>query len=427
MSRLDLFVENPQHKELLDSTKLADAAAWGAKGFTLLAAVLTFFGIKDGFLDRVLRADTTAAMWVFVMVGLGLLCALFAAAFTATYRLSGFWLLLAVGLLASLTLIVVPNVRKTNVPGFTGGLTLLVGCFLLAAAVAALVWKISVPLTAGVLVLGVAATAFGLYGATKIAVVSRTAPVSPQVTAALESDDAGTSVKVTVSAGQREGSPLVVVVRAMPRTMDTAASAATTSGGADSGTEELVGRAVLVSDSDGQTTGSAVFPLQADRWSTLRVGFCQLEREDQPPRGFRSYFGFSEDPPELDVDALCTSADDAAFRERVLLDLSPSPGLQVAAALTSPAADQLQAAVTASSIPEGTVLEARVARQRGAETATFATATLLPDAAGAASTTAAPVAVATGDVVSVCYRACPAGAECDEDWVQIATTAVLAP
>jgi hypothetical protein len=236
----------PQQSGSILVEKLEDASRWAAAGFSTVTAVLLFFGVKEGVLDQAVRQNPFATLCVFILLGVGVLSALFAGAIAPHVRVRLWGILAAIAAMLLLTALFLPNldvVRDVEAlldKGASGdawqelakkiGWTL-AGLFVAGAAVAlplffvryletdsrwdlagwlasalvlaiaigaaffnarlqtrlsvaagavmllAIAWsfaqKISLPAAAGVIILGVAATSLGLYGAAKLSVGSK--------------------------------------------------------------------------------------------------------------------------------------------------------------------------------------------------------------------------------------------------------------
>ncbi|MCK9824727.1 hypothetical protein NOCD_14675 [Nocardioides cavernae] len=140
---------------LLQPDKLDDAIKWAAAGFTALAAVLAFLGYKEGVLDQALRIYPAASIAVLVLLGIGVVGALFARAVDPRARFL-VWSLLALLLLmlfsASLFLPDIGDLSRgapliDKPSGFALGQLYkplglaLVVLFLIAAVVSAALWE----------------------------------------------------------------------------------------------------------------------------------------------------------------------------------------------------------------------------------------------------------------------------------------------
>jgi hypothetical protein len=269
--------------------KLEGASKWAAGGFSAAAGLLLFFGVKEGVLDQAIRLNPFATLCVFILLGIGVLSALFAGAIAPIVRMRLWGIIAAVAVMLLLTALFLPNldvvrdVEDLLDEGTAGGapdwlkrlLFVLAALVVTAAAVAlplfvvrhqnthhemdrvvwilsalillaavgyaffnarlqtrlsvaagailllAIAWtfaeKVSLPAAAGVIILGVAATSLGLYGAAKLSVGSKIAAVDPQVSASLEQADGQTTLKIMAVASRMSGRKLLITVAGVPR------------------------------------------------------------------------------------------------------------------------------------------------------------------------------------------------------------------
>jgi hypothetical protein len=359
---------------LFDADGLDSATTWTAAGFTALTAVLTFFGIKEGILDRLLRANQTAALWIFILIGLGLVLGLATPALKKDVRMPAFPLVLALLVLTLLTLHFLPNVEGEKKDSATNTLALGVLVFLGAAALALLFIKAHLPLVVAVLAVAVTATSMGLYGAAKLSVLSTTFTGDSRVTAALEKNDSGEQVKVGVLANRTENKILELDVFGVV-------------GDPNSSGEGLIGRARLAPDDAGAIDASLVFPVAASQWDWISVRAC--------------------DPPQC-----------ASSAERVGLSGGRGSGqlLGISGTLSRGAPDAgINASLVADHVPGGCTVVALVYRLPAAGEPVLAyTASLRPDAAGAATWTPANLPGSTGERLSLRFlvSASPGGKSC---------------
>jgi hypothetical protein len=342
-------------KNLILVGKLDGASKWAAAGFSSVTALLLFFGVKEGVLDQAIRLDPFATLCVFMLLGVGVLCALFASAINPVKRLHLWTLLAAIAAMLVLTAVFLPNldffkgaeedvrellpegvparapeisarvniwrwilivavaflalrafVVRWRVPSWTSrwdaailvlsgilltatgfkllnegararvlfwgwilivalaflalpvlfvkwrdsdtrsrwdGVFLLVasgvllaatglaiagasrqtrlsvatGALLLGATAWSFAHKYALPAVAGVIVLGVAATSLGLYGAAKVSVGTKIIAVTPQVSASLEQEGGQTFLKVVAVASRMRDAKLLISVAGTPR------------------------------------------------------------------------------------------------------------------------------------------------------------------------------------------------------------------
>jgi hypothetical protein len=94
--------------------KLDGALTWAAAGFTALAGLLTFFGLKEGTLDQSLRLYPAATICVFVLLGLGVVATLFAKAIHPGSRLRVWALIAAIILMLLCASVFLPNLGDAS-------------------------------------------------------------------------------------------------------------------------------------------------------------------------------------------------------------------------------------------------------------------------------------------------------------------------
>jgi hypothetical protein len=89
--------------------KLEDASKWAAGGFSVATALLVFFGVKDGVLDQAIRQEALATLCVFILLGVGVLSALFAGAIHPAIHIRLWAIIAAVTVMVSVTALYLPN------------------------------------------------------------------------------------------------------------------------------------------------------------------------------------------------------------------------------------------------------------------------------------------------------------------------------
>ena len=257
----------PKHKKpWLDPTKGADAAKPLALGFTALTAVLTFFGIQGGALDRILGQSPYAILWIFALIGAGVLAAILAVAIDSDPdpRVSVPWFIVVLGVAAAITWLLVPlhepAVDGTALLGslYTLGDTLAFILFVLVVVVlAALADGRYTTLVAATLAISVAALALGLYGATALSLRSKAEPVSPRASADVTTTDSGAqTLKLDLRAGRIPADRSLRLVFA---------------DGAD-----LLGKVDVAPDANGDINQKISFPLPLEGFAGLRVFACRV-------------------------------------------------------------------------------------------------------------------------------------------------------
>ena len=84
--------------------ELEDIAKWaGLRLHDAHRAVLTFLGSTGGYLQRILAEDPVGALWVFILVGIGVVASLFAMATKSEFHIYTGWVLVAVGSLGAIS------------------------------------------------------------------------------------------------------------------------------------------------------------------------------------------------------------------------------------------------------------------------------------------------------------------------------------
>jgi hypothetical protein len=352
--------------KLLNPEGLTKATDWAAVGFTALAAVLTFFGIKDGLLDRLLRSDPTGALWIFILVGIGVVCALFAPAVQKRATVHATPVLLVLLALGGLTLYFLRNITGEDRREGTNVVAVAAIAFLVALLIA--LRDVKAPAAAALLVIGVASASMGLYGAAKLSVLSKSFATDSRITATLATTESGERVNVTVLANQREHNELYVQV------VGNSSSPAP-------GLPQLaiIGTARLAADDAGDIDASLAFPVNSPVWDTISVRAC-----DRRP---------------------CLRASEVV---QLLGGRALSSEHRVSGTL-SPGATESSATATLSGsvMPPGSTMIGSIYRvgADGAETL-LAQSSMTPDTAGAATWSPVNVRGAADAVLVLRYRIC---------------------
>lgn len=337
--------------EFIDPAKVENAAKWATGGFALLGALLAFFGIKDGVLDRILRAEEDRVLVVFILIGAGVVASVLAPAFQKDLQIRA----------AGPCLIVAGLGVAAMAAGWEDaqGVRLAVAIvgFVVLAVVTVLLWTKWTSLVAAALVLGVVATSMGLYAAATLAMGSKSFDDDPRVLGTLEDSGGAEVVKVVARSSARDGEPLVVIVRGYADAQDADA--------------DEIGRAILTPDGGGEVDATQTFPVTSARWAMLTVGYCPDEACAQPRETtwLRSRRGEAQ----------------------VLAAVSSSGGVA-------------EATVLATDVAPGAVMRVRVAKG-GQQRLRL----LVADADGKVSWTARLGAARRGDVVVVRYAICARG------------------
>ncbi|WP_157581709.1 hypothetical protein [Phycicoccus sp. Soil803] len=298
----------------------------------------------------------------------------------------------------------------------------LAGALLLAALCLlgwALVKMVTLPIVAGLMVVAVTATSFGLYGATKLALESKSLSISPQVTAAVKSADGATSVSISVKAGHYRGLKLSVELMGTPRgqaqrTPEDAAHASEVSMEARS-----IWSTLLSPDGLDEIDQAFDVPVSPTRWSELSVRYCSrlAEKIDEAKRDKEAEK--AKDAKKVEGPG-CGEGD---ARPTVVSVRNPSAesGFQQLNAQISPSGEgKLHATFEATDVAPGSLTKVELCRGRGKHLAHVTDATIAPNSQGELSWEATVPAGAVGDRLVLRHMSCPAG-KCDVSWRQLAS------
>lgn len=154
----------------VDEQALPGLAKWMAGGFTFLSAILTFFGIKEGVLDRIVRTNARASLLVFCLIGLAVVAGAVAPVLARDWQIRA-WVVVA----AIAVLVLVVGVSLPDLDGTSGGSGWTWAPPVVAVVVVAAVARsrLYMPLIAAALVVGIACLGLGLYGAAKLSVEAK--------------------------------------------------------------------------------------------------------------------------------------------------------------------------------------------------------------------------------------------------------------
>jgi hypothetical protein len=522
-------------KKLVLVDKLEGASKWAAAGFSSVTALLLFFGVKEGVLDQAIRLDPFATLCVFLLLGVGVLCALFANAINPVKRIHLWALLAAIAAMLVLTAVFLPNldsfkgaeeeVKKAlseGAPATATGILARVNSWVwvLIAAVAALAlvvsfvrlrgpstgngWEVailvlsglligagfnlltkdararviflivalaflafpvflvrsmdkdarrwwdvaflllssgilltaagfaianasrqtllsvaagalllgatawsfahkaSLPAVAGVIILGVAATSLGLYGAAKVSVGTKITAVTPQVSAALEQEGGQTVLKiVAVASRMRDTKLLLIWVAGTPRIQRVQAPARLVTDlrdGMGAGLRDGMGtgpgeiwRSVLQPNSLDEINTTVTIPLTPTRWERVTVSHCQVDK-----------------PPTDEWKPSCIEKTES--QDLQLGTLTPDAGAEITGHIVATSAKSLKVTLTGRNVTWGSQIQAEICRaHNGGHARQLAYATLTPDVTGAVTWNVPVPAGGNGDELILQYRQCPGG------------------
>ena len=116
--------------------KLSDLSKWAASGFALLASILSFLGIKEGYLDRIIAESPQASVFVFAALGLGVVASLIAATTNPLWNVYAVWMIAAVLAVAVVTYLAVPDLDGDNKTTTLAWVGLAIGVALVIYAIA---------------------------------------------------------------------------------------------------------------------------------------------------------------------------------------------------------------------------------------------------------------------------------------------------
>lgn len=367
---------------VIDESKLSGLATWMAGAFTLLAGILTFFGVKEGLLDRLLRTTPRPAILVFCLLGVAVFAGMVAPVLKVQGRIRAVVVLAGIGLLGGVVLLALPDIAPGEDEWIGVALPLIVVSVGLAAGL--LLWGAMIPLIAGALMVGLACLSFGLYGAVKLSVASK-----------LDSEEALVAAEVKGAPGPER----IVAVTVAAAKMDSSQHlevAVVSSRGNDG--DRDIGRARVYPDAAGAASKTLQFSLPNERLEgvSVRSRVCRISD--------------------------CVLSGD---HERTFLRLSGPRDLSFVGGSVSPSTGPTTAALSVQSatLPRDISLSvALMETSTSGGTVERVTARLMPDAHGSiAWTISATVQGQPGNVLQLKSSRCPANGECEKQGVVLAT------
>lgn len=360
--------------KVFDDTGLTKMQGFVAAGFTTLIAVLTFFGVKDGVLQRVVQEEPRQSLLVFCLIGLGLLCGILAYAINNGVKIYLVSVPVAVAALGGLTLRLVKNLPHEGASDDVALAVITVGGTLLLVAMVSIAIGAKIPLSVAVLVVGVTATSMGLYGAAKVSVMSKLSVGEPRVAITAQDGDQPQltlTVKAVLLGNQKLSYKLV---------------------GHRANALFDLGSVVLTPDSLGEIDEAINFPVPASGWTKIEVRQCVSENCDDSPV-VTMIRGMGADQPQVSG-SIERGDGDAVWKE----------------------------SLRAYGVPAESQLEVSVIRKReGEEPVILKHAMLEPAADGTAEWSSTVIGCQGGDQMVLQYRMCPDGGRCDGERVPIAS------
>lgn len=253
-----------------DPSKWTDLLTWLAGGFTLLAGVAAFFGMKDGVLARVVRLHPQATIAVFLFVGLAVVLALFAPALVPGRReaddppdVPGWVLVTVIGALVVSAVLVTPDLPGVHrfIDSWWGTAGVVVAFVVLAAVVAA--WgprhRIGTGWQSAAVVVAVVSLGCGLYTSVKLAVLEKVGLQGAVVVSQLSTADGRTSVTLKASGTEVAGPVRIRIVGWRH----------------DGGDVVQLGEELLAPARSGAIEADVAVPVRPGPWTSLQVLTCQ--------------------------------------------------------------------------------------------------------------------------------------------------------
>lgn len=283
-----------------------------------------------------------------------------------------------------------------------GWLSVLLFLSFLAAIAFAFIHETSLPTAAGIIIIGVAATSLGLYGASKLSVESKMALAEPQVSATLEQQDGQSALRIVAAASNMRDRRLQITVWGQPRVgyIDPRALAEPYT---------VLWKGVLEPGDLDDINSTIAVPLALPRWDRLVIEHCKLMQPGGRPVR----------PGEMqckDNDEQRTTLD---TRGTVLDTRNTIGRAETTGYIVANSAKSLQVMVSGRYIPPGDRLEVELCRVRKrAHAKQLAFATLTADASGALTWKALVPAGLNGDALVLQYRQCRRG--CPAGWTPLA-------
>jgi hypothetical protein len=303
-----------------------------------------------------------------------------------------FLLVSSVVLLAAAGLAIASASRQTRLSVATGAL-------LLGATAWSFAHKSSLPAVAGIIILGVAATSLGLYGAAKVSVGTKIIAVTPQVSASLEQEGGQTFLKIVAVASRMRDAKLLISLAGTPRIQKVQARDRMVTDlrdGTGTTQEEIkIWRSVLQPNSLDEINTTLTIPLTSTRWENVTVRHhCQA---DEPSTG--------------EGERSCKAQ--AESQDLQLGNLTPDAGTEITGHIVATSAKSLRVTLTGRNVTWGSQIQAEICRaHNGSDVRQLAFATLTPDVTGAVTWNFPVPAGGNGDELILQYRQCPPGDDC---------------
>ena len=171
-------------------------------GTAIVSAVLTFIGIKDAALDRILREEPKAVLLFGGMVALGIVFGLVAQFMRPPGSMRVIWIALWVGALIASFPIVADHSRNEKIEGGWNLILILLAVLVATLLVILMLGPFRLAMTGCLLILGAVLFALGTYGGIRLAIDSRGTTASPEISgpSIVRGEDGLLRLKATVKA-----------------------------------------------------------------------------------------------------------------------------------------------------------------------------------------------------------------------------------
>lgn len=263
-------------EDFFDTAELPKVAKWATAGFGALTGLLTFFGIKNQMLSRVLNEDRTPALWVIVMIGAGVVVSAIGLGLKGTVRAQAWMLVVAITVVLGLTMQFLDNDWNDN--AWAGWAARGTGIALVGLALLAYGRRWLMPAAIALILLATTCTSAGLYTAAKLSITANGSNESLNVRAVLATSGDDPGLKITLKgAKQRDGQVVVYGYREPPEKLPSSIDSGAI--GKDSNAVRLWRTAFYASNSR-TVNETYTLPIQGRDWAVIQVSSCVLSADE---------------------------------------------------------------------------------------------------------------------------------------------------
>lgn len=263
--------------DFFDTAELPKVAKWATAGFGALTGLLTFFGIKNQMLSRVLNEDRTPALWVIVMIGAGVVISAIGLGLKGTVRAQAWMFVVAIIVVLGLTMQFLQN--DWNDTAWTGWAAWGVGIALVVLALFAFGRRWLMPAAIALILLATACTSAGLYTAAKLSITANGSAESLNVRAVLATGGDDPGLKITLKgAKQRDGQAVVYGYREPPKKLPSLIDREAIA--KDSNAVRLWRTAFYASNSR-TVNETYTLPILGRDWAVIQVSSCVQSAHDE--------------------------------------------------------------------------------------------------------------------------------------------------